>query len=75
MLLVHGTSDSLVSVEESRLFYRRLKDAGAATVHLLEVPLAPHAFEIVPSPLHQRSIRVILRFMESLHRQNGPSAV
>jgi acetyl esterase/lipase len=68
MLLVHGESDSLVPIEASRQFYRKLREAGAGRVHLLEVPLGLHAFEITPGPLHQRSVRVILRFLASLRR-------
>jgi hypothetical protein len=30
------------------------------------VPLGQHAFEVFPSPLHQRTVRVILRFLETL---------
>src|SRR6185503_7736865 len=66
ILLVHGTQDALVPIDQSRRFYRKLKEAGGRKVHLMEVPLALHAFEIVPSPLHQRSMRLILQFIETL---------
>jgi acetyl esterase/lipase len=66
ILLVHGLNDGLVPVGESRRLYRRLRHAGARRVHLLEVPLALHAFEVTPSPLHQRTMRIILQFMETL---------
>jgi acetyl esterase/lipase len=66
MLLVHGTRDEVVPLGESRLFAARLRQAGARTVHLLEVPYAHHAFEVFPTPLHQRAVRVIVRFLASL---------
>jgi acetyl esterase/lipase len=66
MLLVHGIHDHVVPIRESRLFAEKLRQAGAPTVHLLEVPLGPHAFEVFPSPLHQRAVRVIVRFLETL---------
>jgi acetyl esterase/lipase len=73
MLLVHGTEDALVPIDQSREFRRTLKAAGARTVHLLEVPLAQHAFEVFPSPLHQRVVRVIARFMATL-RETGTTS-
>jgi acetyl esterase/lipase len=66
ILLVHGQNDGLVPIAQSHILYERLRAAGARAVHLLEVPFGLHAFEVVPSPLHQRTVRVILRFMQSL---------
>ncbi len=66
MLLIHGENDSLVPIESSRSFCRKLREAGAGRVHLLEVPLGGHAFEVTPGPLHQRTVRVILRFLASV---------
>jgi acetyl esterase/lipase len=74
MLLVHGTDDALVPIEQSREFHRTLKAAGARTVHLLEVPLGQHAFEVFPSPLHQRAVRVIARFMATLRETTTTTA-
>jgi len=67
VLFIHGLNDSLVPVSDSERLHRKLLDAGAAS-HFCEVPLAQHAFEIVPSPLHQRTMRIILRFLEQLPR-------
>jgi acetyl esterase/lipase len=66
MLLVHGENDSLIPIEEARNFHERLGLAGATRVHLCEIPLAVHAFEITPSALHQRAVRIIRCFMDSL---------
>ncbi len=66
ILLIHGENDSLIPIEEARHFFEKLGHAGATRVHLCEVPLAVHAFEIVPSPLHQRAVRIIRSFMDSL---------
>jgi acetyl esterase/lipase len=66
ILLVHGENDSLIPIEEARQFFAKLGHAGATRVHLCEIPLAVHAFEIVPSPLHQRAVRIIRSFMDSL---------
>jgi acetyl esterase/lipase len=66
MLMVHGTHDHLIPVEQSQRFAAALRAAGARTVHLLEVPAGQHAFEVFPSPLHQRAVRVVVRFLASL---------
>ena len=62
LLLVHGDRDDLVSPRLSSRFVGALREAGATELHLLEVPEAPHAFDLVPSPLHQRAMRLILAF-------------
>lgn len=64
-LFIHGQNDSLVPISDSQRLHAELQSAGART-HLCEVPLAQHAFEIVPSPLHQRTLRVILHFLRTL---------
>jgi acetyl esterase/lipase len=62
-LFIHGQNDSLVPISDSQRLHKALVQAGA-TSHLCEVPLAQHAFELVPSPLHQRTMRIILHFLE-----------
>jgi acetyl esterase/lipase len=65
-LLVHGALDRMVSVEHSRRLARALHEAGAS-VDLLEVPLAEHAFDVRPGGLGEQLARgVILRFLAGL---------
>lgn len=66
ILLVHGMEDRMVSIGQSRRFAARLRQAGARVVHLLEVPHVPHAFEIFPSPMQRRTVRVIEGFLARL---------
>jgi acetyl esterase/lipase len=66
ILLIHGENDSLIPIQEARSFHAHLGKAGAPRVHLCEIPGAVHAFEITPSPLHQRAVRIIRAFMDSL---------
>jgi acetyl esterase/lipase len=66
ILLVHGEHDTLVPIQEAHAFCHRLQLAGATRVHLCEIPLAAHAFDVTPSPLHQRAVRVIRCFLDSL---------
>jgi acetyl esterase/lipase len=73
MLFVHGVIDRVVPIEHSRVLVEKLRSVGASEVHLLEVPLGQHAFEVFPSPLHQRAVRVVTRFLERVRRnaKNG----
>jgi acetyl esterase/lipase len=66
LLLIHGEHDVMIPILEARNFYDRLKQAGARRVHLCEVPLAPHAFEIAPTPLQQRTQRIIESFLQTV---------
>ncbi|MBI5513960.1 MAG: alpha/beta hydrolase [Deltaproteobacteria bacterium] len=61
-LLVHGALDTLVPVEEARVFHRALLDAGAES-HYLELPGAQHAFEIFPSPRTLETVRCVAEFV------------
>ena len=70
-LVVQGTADTMVPASMSRRFCERLKGLGAREVHLLEVPSATHAFDIFPSPLQERVLRVALAFLERFPRATG----
>jgi acetyl esterase/lipase len=71
MLFVHGLVDRVVPIAHSRAILARLREVGAQHAHLLEVPLGQHAFEVFPTPLHQRAVRVIVRFLEAVRRSRG----
>ena len=71
-LVVQGTADTMVPADMSRRFCERVRGLGAREVHLLEVPSASHAFDIFPSPLQERVLRVALAFLEKVRR--GPAA-
>jgi len=48
-LVIHGTADSLVPIEESRVFHRALAEATGGGATLAEIPGAQHAFELFAS--------------------------
>ena len=66
LLLIHGQNDTLIPVRTSRLFAEALRKAGAPRVELCEIPGAQHAFELAPTLLHQRTMRIVLGFLASL---------
>lgn len=73
-LLIHGTADSLVPLEESRVFHRALVEATGERAALAEIPGAQHAFELFPS-LRTESVRgAVERFLDQLQRQHDRCA-
>jgi acetyl esterase/lipase len=71
-LVLQGTADMMVPAAMSRTFCARLRKLGAKEVHLLEVPSASHAFDIFPSPLQERVLRVAVAFLERVPRGPRP---
>jgi len=61
--VLHGTHDSLVSVEQARLFVRRLREVSGATVVYAELPGAQHAFDVFPSIRSAHVVRAIDRYL------------
>jgi acetyl esterase/lipase len=61
--VVHGTRDTLVPVEEARLFVELLRERSAAPVLYAELPGAQHAFEVFPSRRTGHALAGIERFL------------
>jgi dipeptidyl aminopeptidase/acylaminoacyl peptidase len=62
-LLIHGTGDRLVSVENARRLARALRAAGRA-IEVLEIPLAEHGFDHHAGGVaDQLAQHAILRFL------------
>jgi acetyl esterase/lipase len=62
LLLLHGTADAVVPVEQSQLLARRLKEAGGQ-VQLLLLPGAPHDFDEVDGAARQRAAAAVRVFL------------
>lgn len=61
MLIIHGTADPTVNVQQSELFAEALKQAGAEH-ELIIIPGTPHTFDLPPK---QRDLRpVVLDFFD-----------
>jgi acetyl esterase/lipase len=66
-LVIQGTHDTLVFVEEAREFVSALRDKSRAGVHYLEMNGAQHAFEIFHSVRSQYAVRAATAFLEAEH--------
>jgi acetyl esterase/lipase len=67
--IIHGTHDSLASVEEARAFARLLGETSKAPVAYAEIPGAQHAFEVFHSRRTEHVTRAVARFLSYVHSQ------
>jgi acetyl esterase/lipase len=71
-LVVHGTHDSLVPVEEARRFSAALREVSEAPVCYAEIPDAQHAFEIFRSVRGHHTLRAVRDFLNTVYaRRKG----
>jgi acetyl esterase/lipase len=70
-MVVHGTDDSLVPVEEARAFAARLREVSSAPTVYLELPHAQHAFEVFDTVRSETVVRGVHRFLASVCRAAG----
>lgn len=69
MFVVHGTHDSLVWVEEARLFVETLRAQSQRAVVYAELPGAQHAFELFHSVRTDHEANAAAKFLEWAHAQ------
>lgn len=62
-LVIHGTPDTLVPVEQARPFVKALAEASDHAVLYAELAGANHAFDIFPSPRSVRTVEYVERFL------------
>jgi acetyl esterase/lipase len=73
-LVIHGRNDTLVPVQEARLFVERLRAVSTSPVIYIELPGTEHAFDVFPSIRSAHVVRAVGRFVELLRlRSNQPS--
>lgn len=66
--ILHGSGDSLISVEEARHFARDLQAVSNASVDYAELPRAQHAFDIVCSSWAIPAVNAVGRYLEAQYR-------
>ena len=67
--VLHGTHDTLVSVEQARLFVARLREVSKRSVVYAELPGAQHAYDVFSSVRCGHVVRAVDRFLH-WHRNN-----
>jgi len=61
--VLHGSYDTLVPVEQARLFVEKLRQISKRSVVYAELPGAQHAFDIFPSIRSSHIVRTIGRYL------------
>lgn len=61
--VIHGAHDTLVPVEQARIFVKKLREVSGATVVYAELPGAQHAFDVFPSVRSAHVVRAIDRYL------------
>ena len=69
--VLHGTNDSLVPVEQARTFVDELRKESTQPVVYAELPLAQHAFEVVPSVRAHHTAHAVERFLAVVRSEHG----
>ena len=70
-LVLHGTNDSLVPVEQARTFVDELRKESNQPVVYAELPGAQHAFEIFPSVRTHATVHAVERFLAVVRSEQG----
>jgi acetyl esterase/lipase len=65
--VLHGSNDSLVPVEQSRLFVERLRDVSTQPVVYGQLPLAQHAFDIFGSARAAHAAVAVEQFLAEVY--------
>ena len=69
--MLHGTNDSLVPVEQPRVFVDELRKRSQQPVVYAEVPGAQHAFETMPSVRTHATAHAVERFLAVVRSRSG----
>jgi acetyl esterase/lipase len=68
--VLHGTSDSLIPVEQARAFSERLRDVSRQPVVYAELPLAQHAFDIFGSARAAHAAVAVEQFLAEIYTKS-----
>ncbi|MFA6574809.1 MAG: alpha/beta hydrolase [Nocardioides sp.] len=61
--VLHGAHDTLVHVDQARMFVEKLRQVSKRTVVYAELPGAQHAFDVFPSIRSSHIVRAIDRYL------------
>ena len=69
-LVVHGSADNIIPVEQARVFVEKLRSASRSTVGYLELPGASHGFDMTDGWRTESAATVIGLFLNEIHRSH-----
>lgn len=68
-MVLHGTNDCLVPVEQARAFVAMLREASSEPVVYAELPGAQHAFDVFASPRCLYAVDAVERFLAVVYER------
>jgi acetyl esterase/lipase len=71
-LVIHGTGDSVIPVEQARSFVNRLRTVSRSVVSYVELPGAGHAFDLTDGARTGSMATAIGLFLNEIHRTRAP---
>jgi acetyl esterase/lipase len=69
-LVVHGSADSVIPVEQARAFVDRMRATSRSSVGYLELPGAGHAFDILDRARAASAVTAIGLFLNEIHQSH-----
>ncbi|MDT5011474.1 MAG: hypothetical protein QOH57_3091 [Mycobacterium sp.] len=72
-LIVHGSGDNVIPVEQARAFVHELRATSRSTVGYLELPGASHGFDMTDGARTRSAATVIGKFLDEVHRSHAMS--
>lgn len=73
-LVVHGSADSVIPVQQARDFVHRLRDESGSMVGYVELPGAGHGFDMTDGARTGAAATAIGLFLNRIHRDQSLSA-
>jgi acetyl esterase/lipase len=70
-LVVHGSRDSLIPVDEARAFVHRLRSVSGAPVGYAELPGVGHGFDLIDAERTGAVVAAVGRFLRQVHRDRS----
>ncbi|HZN78462.1 MAG TPA: alpha/beta hydrolase [Mycobacterium sp.] len=70
-LVIHGTGDSVIPVEQARSFVAKLRAASHSVVSYVELPGAGHAFDMIDGARTGSMATAIGLFLNQIHRNRS----
>jgi acetyl esterase/lipase len=70
-LVVHGSRDSLIPVDEARAFVHRLRSVSAAPVGYAELPGVGHGFDLIDAVQTGAVVAAVGRFLRQIHQDRS----
>ena len=70
-LVIHGTGDSVIPVEQARSFVEKLRAASHSVVSYVELPGAGHAFDMIDGARTGSMATAIGLFLNQIHRNRS----